>query len=215
MLPLLGRSGQNGFKDLAKQVETSGEKCEPLSPQEEETLKQEQQTKERELTEKIQEATACTNISPLGRDRLYRRYWIFPSVPGLFVEEDYAGLTEDMLMPRPSSFQNNVQGYTADKSQSVTKTGESLKTESTSNIHQDLNIGAIVQVSQPVHKPNRWCFYSSQEQLEQLLVALNSRGYRESALKEMLLQEKNRIYEKLNSFPVEKFHISGKLSRFS
>ncbi|XP_078248441.1 bromodomain adjacent to zinc finger domain protein 1A isoform X1 [Pogona vitticeps] len=198
-----GRRGQNGFKDLAKQVETTGEKCEPFSPEEEEALKQEQQIKERELTEKIQKATACTNISPLGRDRLYRRYWIFLSVPGLFVEEDYSGLTEDMLIPRPSSFQNNVQVCTADKSQTVTKTGESLKTESTSNVHQG-------QVPQPVHKPNRWCFYSSREQLEQLLVALNSRGYRESALKEMLLQEKNRIYEKLNSFPVEKFHISEK-----
>ncbi|XP_053236374.1 bromodomain adjacent to zinc finger domain protein 1A isoform X2 [Podarcis raffonei] len=201
---------QNGFKDLARQIETTGEKREPLTPEEEEALKQEQQAKERELTEKIQKATACTNISPLGRDRLYRRYWVFPSVPGLFVEEDYSGLTEDMLLPRPSSFQNNVQSHIADKSQTATKTSESLKTESTSNSHQDFHTGATVQVSLPIHKPNRWCFYSSQEQLNQLLAALNSRGYRESALKEILLQEKNRISKQLDSFPVEKFHISEK-----
>ncbi|XP_061467616.1 bromodomain adjacent to zinc finger domain protein 1A isoform X2 [Rhineura floridana] len=205
-----GRRGQNGFKDLARQVETIGEKREPLTPEEEEALKQEQQTKERELTEKIQKATACTNISPLGRDRLYRRYWLFPSVPGLFVEEDYSGLTEDMLLPQPSSFQNNIQGHIADKSQTATKTGESFKTESTSNSHQDFHAGGAVQVPLPVHKPNRWCFYSSQEQLNQLLAALNSRGHRESALKEMLLHEKHRICEQLNSFPVEKFHISEK-----
>uniref|UniRef100_A0A670IS08 Bromodomain adjacent to zinc finger domain protein 1A n=1 Tax=Podarcis muralis TaxID=64176 RepID=A0A670IS08_PODMU len=192
LLALSGRR-QNGFKDLARQIETTGEKREPLTPEEEEALKQEQQAKERELTEKIQKATACTNISPLGRDRLYRRYWVFPSVPGLFVEEDYSGLTEDMLLPRPSSFQNN-----------------SLKTESTSNSHQDFHTGATVQVSLPIHKPNRWCFYSSQEQLNQLLAALNSRGYRESALKEILLQEKNRISKQLDSFAVEKFHISEK-----
>ncbi|XP_053143134.1 bromodomain adjacent to zinc finger domain protein 1A isoform X4 [Hemicordylus capensis] len=205
-----GRRGQYGFKDIARQVETADEKCEPLTPEEEEALKQEQQIKERELTEKIQKATACTNIAPLGRDRLYRRYWLFPSVPGLFVEEDYSGLTEDMLLPLPSSFQNNGQCHIADKSQTASKTGEPLKTESTSNIHQDLHAGATVQVSQPIHKPNRWCFYSSQEQLEQLIAALNSRGYRESALKDILLQEKNRICEQLISFPVETFHISEK-----
>ncbi|XP_062973866.1 bromodomain adjacent to zinc finger domain protein 1A [Elgaria multicarinata webbii] len=210
-----GRRGENGFKDLTRQVETAGEKCELLTPEEEEALKEEQQAKERELTDKIQKATACTNISPLGRDRLYRRYWLFPSVPGLFVEEDYSGLTEDMLLPRPSSFQNNVQCHISDKSQRAAKTGESLKTESTSNIHQDLDGSATVQVSQPILKPNRWCFYSSQDQLDQLLMALNSRGYRESALKDILLQEKNRICEQLKSFHIEKFHFSEKLQNES
>ncbi|XP_044292621.1 bromodomain adjacent to zinc finger domain protein 1A isoform X2 [Varanus komodoensis] len=209
-VPLSGKGVHDGFKELARQVETTGEKCELLTPEEEQSLKEEQQAKERELIDKIQKATACTNISPLGRDRLYRRYWLFPSVPGLFVEEDYSGLTEDMLLPRPSSFQNNIQAHTPDKSLRATKTGESLKTESTSNTHQDLDASATVQVSQPIHKPNRWCFYSSQEQVDQLLVALNSRGYRESALKEILMQEKDRICEHLNSFPVEKFHISEK-----
>ncbi|XP_054827062.1 bromodomain adjacent to zinc finger domain protein 1A [Eublepharis macularius] len=205
-----GRRGQNGFKDLARQVETTVEKCEPLNPEEEEALKQEQQTKERELTEKIQKATACTNISPLGRDRLYRRYWLFPSVPGLFVEEDYSGLTEDMLLPRPSSFQNNVQCHIVDKSQTATDTGESTKMEPTSNDHQDVHAGVPLQVPRPIYKPNRWCFYSSQEQLEQLLAALNSRGHRESTLREILLQEKNRILEQLNNFPVEKYNFSEK-----
>ncbi|XP_048340741.1 bromodomain adjacent to zinc finger domain protein 1A isoform X1 [Sphaerodactylus townsendi] len=205
-----GRRGQNGFKDLARQVETTVGKCEPLTLEEEEALKQEQHTKERELIEKIQKATACTNIFPLGRDRMYRRYWLFPSVPGLFLEEDYSGLTEDMLLPRPSSFQNNVQCHIVDKSQAATNSGEFIKMESTSNGHQDACAGAPVQTSRPIYKPNRWCFYNSQEQLDQLIAALNSRGHRESALRENLLQEKNRIYEQLNNFPVEKFHFSEK-----
>ncbi|KAJ6655664.1 hypothetical protein lerEdw1_004900 [Lerista edwardsae] len=206
--PNNGLRGHNGFKDLARQGETTGEKCEPLTPEEEEALKQQQQTKEKELIEKIQKATACTNISPLGRDRLYRRYWLFPSVPGLFVEEDYSGLTEDMLLPRPLTLQNSTQCHIGDKAPTATKTGESLTTESTSNAHQNMHVGATEQVFRPIQKPNRWCFYSSQEQLDQLIMALNSRGYRESALKEVLLQEKQRICEQLNSFSVEKFHIS-------
>ncbi|CAM4576703.1 unnamed protein product [Lepidochelys olivacea] len=206
-----GKRGQNGLKEFTRQDETSCEKSEPLTAEEEEALKWEQQKKEKELIEKIQNATACTNISPLGRDRMYRRYWIFPSVPGLFIEEDYSGLTEDMLLPRPSSFQNSIQSLITNELQVSTKTGESLKSsESTSNIDQDSYASIAVEVPRPVYKPNRWCFYDSREQLDQLLEALNSRGHRESALKETLLQEKNRIYEQLNSFPVEKFHIPDK-----
>ncbi|XP_066178219.1 bromodomain adjacent to zinc finger domain protein 1A isoform X2 [Sylvia atricapilla] len=205
-----GRRGQNGYKEFTRQGETTCEKSEPLTAEDEEALKQEQQKKEKELLEKIQNATACTNITPLGRDRLYRRYWIFPSVPGLFVEEDYSGLTEDMLLPRTSSFQTSGQSCT-NEPQVFSKTGESLKSsESTSNIDQDSHTSVVVEVPRPVYKPNRWCFYSSREQLDQLLEALNSRGHRESALKETLLQEKSRIYEQLNSFPVEKFRIPEK-----
>ncbi|XP_009866739.1 PREDICTED: bromodomain adjacent to zinc finger domain protein 1A, partial [Apaloderma vittatum] len=205
-----GKRGQNGYKEFTRQEETACEKSEPLTAEDEEALKQEQQRKEKELLEKIQNATACTNITPLGRDRLYRRYWIFPSVPGLFIEEDYSGLTEDMLLPRTSSFQNSVQSCT-NEPQVFSTTGESLESsESTSNIDQDSPTSVVVEVPRPVYKPNRWCFYNSREQLDQLLEALNSRGHRESALKETLLQEKNRIYEQLSSFPVEKFHIPDK-----
>uniref|UniRef100_A0A8C5T0D9 Bromodomain adjacent to zinc finger domain protein 1A n=1 Tax=Laticauda laticaudata TaxID=8630 RepID=A0A8C5T0D9_LATLA len=206
---LPGQGGQNGFKDFTRPVGATDDKCELLTAEEEAALKQEQQNKEKELIEKIQKATVCTNISSLGRDRLYRRYWLFSSVPGLFVEEDYSGLTEDMLLPRPSSF-HNVQAHISEKSQIVIKTGESLTAESTSKTCQDLETSTIVNVSQPIQKPNKWCFYSSQEQFDQLLEALNSRGYRESALKDVLLQEKSRICEQFSSFPVEKFYISEK-----
>lgn len=139
---------------------------------------------------------------------MYRRYWTFHSIPGLFIEEDYSGLTEDMLLPRPSSFQNNVQ---SEDPQVSTKTGTSLTSESTSSIDQGL-CDDSVQLPKPVRKPNRWCFYSSCEQLDQLIEALNSRGYRESALKETLLQEKNRICTQLAHFSEEKLHFSGKSS---
>ncbi|XP_045864167.1 bromodomain adjacent to zinc finger domain protein 1A isoform X1 [Meles meles] len=201
-----GKRGQNGFKEFTRQEEVSCVTREPLTADEEEALKQEHQRKEKELLEKIQSAIACTNIFPLGRDRMYRRYWIFPSIPGLFIEEDYSGLTEDMLLPRPSSFQNSVQSQDPQVS---AKTGESLMSESTSNIDQG-PCDVSVQLPKPVHKPNRWCFYSSCEQLDQLIEALNSRGHRESALKETLLQEKSRICAQLAHFSEEKFHFSDK-----
>ncbi|KAM5235810.1 bromodomain adjacent to zinc finger domain protein 1A isoform 2-T2 [Ctenodactylus gundi] len=200
-----GKRGQDGCKELTRQEEINCIVPGPLTVDEEEALKQEHQRKEKELLEKIQSAIACTNIFPLGRDRMYRRYWIFPSIPGLFIEEDYSGLTEDMLLPRPSSLQNNVQS----EDPQVSTTGESLKSESTSSIDQG-PCDDSVQLPKPVHKPNRWCFYSSCEQLDQLIEALNSRGYRESALKETLLQEKSRICAQLAQFSQEKFHFSDK-----
>lgn len=200
-----GKREQNGFKEFTRQ-EVSCVTRESITADEEDSSKQEHQRKEKELLEKIQSAIACTNIFPLGRDRMYRRYWIFPSIPGLFIEEDYSGLTEDMLLPRPSSFQNNAQSLDPQVS---TKADESLKSESTSIIDQGPCDDSL-QLPKPVHKPNRWCFYSSCEQLDQLIEALNSRGHRESALKETLLQEKSRICAQLAHFSEEKFHFSDK-----
>ncbi|GAB1297436.1 Bromodomain adjacent to zinc finger domain protein 1A [Apodemus speciosus] len=199
--------GQTAVKQCIKQEEMSYcIKQEPLTVDAEEALRQEHQRKEQELLDKIQSAIACTNIFPLGRDRLYRRYWIFPSIPGLFIEEDYSGLTEDMLLPRPSSFHNNAEPH--DPQVSI-KTEESFMSESTSSLDQGPFDDSVL-LPKPVHKPNRWCFYSSCEQLDQLIEALNSRGHRESALKETLLQEKSRICAQLAHFSEEKFHFSDK-----
>ncbi|XP_028725543.1 bromodomain adjacent to zinc finger domain protein 1A isoform X1 [Peromyscus leucopus] len=202
-----GRAGQNGVKQCVKQEEMSCcIKQEPLPADAEEAVRQEQQQKEKELLDKIQSAIACTNIFPLGRDRMYRRYWIFPSIPGLFIEEDFSGLTEDMLLPRPSAFHNSAQSR--DPQVSV-KTEEPFMSESTSSLDQG-PLDDSVLLPKPVRKPNRWCFYSSPEQLEQLIDALNSRGHRESALKDTLLQEKSRICAQLAHFSEEKFHFSDK-----
>lgn len=62
----------------------------------------------RELQEQIQKAAACTCLLPLGRDRIYRRYWLLPSARALFVEDDSFGLTEDMLQPSPNPAQDAV-----------------------------------------------------------------------------------------------------------
>ncbi|XP_075388162.1 bromodomain adjacent to zinc finger domain protein 1A [Tenrec ecaudatus] len=203
-----GRRGHNGFKECIGQGEINCGTRGSLTADEEEALRQEHQRKEKELFEKIQSAIACTNIFPLGRDRMYRRYWIFPSIPGLFIEEDYSGLTEDMLLPRPSSFQNNVQSQ---EPQASTETEASEPTSST-------DLGPCDEsgpLPKPVRRPNRWCFYSTCEQLDQLIEALNSRGHRESALKETLLQEKNRICAQLVHFSEEKFHFSDKFQNDS
>ncbi|XP_046711822.1 bromodomain adjacent to zinc finger domain protein 1A isoform X3 [Silurus meridionalis] len=155
---------------------------------------EQQQLKEKELLERICKAAACTYILPLGRDRFYRRYWLFPSVGALFVEEDFFGLTEDMLEPCPVPEPKTEDLCT----QSPVKTGELAEETRPSQ-------STLV----PVNRPNQWSFYSTSVELEQLVEALNPRGHRESTLKETLLQEKERINKLLSSTSAERFHYSG------
>lgn len=157
---------------------------------------QQQLLKEKELLERIHKAAACTYILPLGRDRLYRRYWLFPSAGALFVEGDFFGLTEDMLEPRPVP-----EPKTDDLSAQ-----SPVKTEELGEEHRLYQSTLI-----PVNRPNQWAFYSTSAELEQLIEALNPRGHRESALKETLVQEKKRINQLLSSTAAERYHHSGML----
>uniref|UniRef100_A0A3B4BUB3 Bromodomain adjacent to zinc finger domain protein 1A n=1 Tax=Pygocentrus nattereri TaxID=42514 RepID=A0A3B4BUB3_PYGNA len=170
----------------SKEKQTNEEEVKDgLSPDE----LQQQQLKEKELLERIHKAAACTYILPLGRDRLYRRYWLFPSGGALFVEDDFFGLTEDMLEPRPAPEPKTEEISSV---QSPTKTEELIEEPSPCQSN-----------SPPVNRPNRWAFYSTPAELEQLIESLNPRGHRESTLKEALMQEKERIVQMLSSSTVK------------
>ncbi|XP_013855509.1 bromodomain adjacent to zinc finger domain protein 1A [Austrofundulus limnaeus] len=148
-----------------------------LSPEE---LEQEQE-KVRELQKLIQKAAARTSLLPLGRDRLYRRYWILPSASVLFVEDDFFGLTEDMLKPSPKPAEaslTNMEDVTCDPVRESAGSGP-----------------ASVQVI----RPNQWSFYSSMEEVDQLIEALNPRGLRESSLREALLQDRDKLQQMLQN----------------
>uniref|UniRef100_A0A3B4ZIS6 Bromodomain adjacent to zinc finger domain protein 1A n=1 Tax=Stegastes partitus TaxID=144197 RepID=A0A3B4ZIS6_9TELE len=139
----------------------------------------------RELQERIQKAAACTCLLPLGRDRLYRRYWLLPSASVLFVEDDGFGLTEDMLQPRPKPAQD------AATKMEVVDVGSSP--------------APLHTCGPPVDRPNQWSFYSSVEEVDQLIEALNPRGHRESGLKEALLQERDRLQQLLQTCDTSKY----------
>ncbi|CAG0901953.1 unnamed protein product [Darwinula stevensoni] len=74
-----------------------------LSERKDTRRKTETQRKERELITALSTAKATFNISYLGRDRAYRRFWVFSSIPGLFVEhdDDYVGLCLPVATPVP------------------------------------------------------------------------------------------------------------------
>uniref|UniRef100_A0A8C3G337 Bromodomain adjacent to zinc finger domain protein 1A n=1 Tax=Cyclopterus lumpus TaxID=8103 RepID=A0A8C3G337_CYCLU len=133
----------------------------------------------RELQERIQKAAACTCLLPLGRDRLYRRYWLLPSAATLFVEDDCFGLTEDMLRPRPRPAQD--------------ATNEMEDEEVVQEEPTERSPALIHTCGPQVKRLNQWFFYTSEEEVDELIEALNPRGHRESGLKEALLQERDRL----------------------
>lgn len=112
------------------------------------------------------------------------------------MEDDFFGLTEDMLEPRPVP-----ETKTEDLS-----TQSPVKTEEQTVEHRSYQSTLI-----PVNRPNRWAFYCTTAELQQLIEALNSRGHRESSLKETLVQEKERINQLLSSTAAERYHHSGTL----
>ena len=63
-----------------------------LTKEEEEELalqrREDRKRKDEEFLNQLAKAVARSAIQPLGRDRVFRRYWAFRSLRGLFVEDD-------------------------------------------------------------------------------------------------------------------------------
>ncbi len=74
-----------------------------LSKSKEDEKETEEQRKTRidkelaELREELLEASASVNLQPLGTDRDHSKYWVFPNLPGLYVER----LSHDQLPSSP------------------------------------------------------------------------------------------------------------------
>ncbi|XP_066281341.1 bromodomain adjacent to zinc finger domain protein 1A-like [Branchiostoma lanceolatum] len=224
---------------------------------EEETQKKEEfQQQERELLKKVAEATAKYSIAPLGRDRSYRRYWVFHSLGGLFVEDCDDSVPPELLVPAeqksktgtitaaghlhstpnlatvlPQNDQRLMQGQSTPTEQGQDQSdSQDVQPMDTTPAVVDLTVTADPEVQQTttptsnsvenvameevendvadVEKPNgvgktHWAFFSTPEQLDGLLQGLNTRGYREGALREILSQEKSRIQEAMQQCSVE------------
>lgn len=64
----------------------------------------------------------------------------------------------------------------------------------------------------PVHSPSfprtKWSFFSSEEQLDQLIASLSSRGFREKELRQTLLEEAVSIRDLIRKCPAQKLNVS-------
>ena len=87
-----------GKREEEKEGSTAGEMEAP-----QETEEERKERVEEELAgfyEELAEASSSVSLQPLGTDRHHHRYWLFPNLPGLFVED--SGLSRDLcLAQRP------------------------------------------------------------------------------------------------------------------
>lgn len=60
-----------------------------------------------------------------------------------------------------------------------------------------------------VQRRNQWSFYSSMEEVDHLIEALNPRGHREGSLKEALQQERDRLQLLMQSCNQNKYSHTG------
>lgn len=262
--------------------------------------KAEYTTKEKDFVESILDLQHGNAIYPIGRDRMYRRYWMFKSIPGIFVEDDEQHVLPELLHPCPqnplgSTFNLN-DPFSAPPKLSLTKITEKssqLAAESPapvlnqenkdgsdkendslnsstlnsstvangdSSLRVQSNDNSVVnskennenKTESPVAKVNgdaivisddedskppmleleqkvesvpvietpatkqinliarhscKWAFYSSEEDVENLIASLNGRGFRERALKNAIAEYKSKIMDSITKVPVDILNI--------
>ena len=195
---------------------------EKLTPEERIRWKDATVKKEQELMKVIAELAHGNAITPLGRDRTFRRYWSFQSLPGLFVEDAEMHVPENFLCPIE---QKEVAGS---KVEGTTKAvEEQLNTSDKENegganvLNKDTDVvmvdedsklnGEVTDTALPStisvheqcknHGKVRWAFFTTPEQIDLLIDGLNSRGFREGALKSVLQEQKHLIMDAIEKCP--------------
>lgn len=161
-----------------------------------------------ELVLKLQQGNA---IYPIGRDRTFRRYWIFRTLPGLFVEDEELFIPDDYLQVVP---QVAMKTEGDEKSTSSDKENESFENNggSSSNLaagdKKDSAKAPSVELESVQEQITNygkvsWGYYSSAEEIDALIEGLNPRGHREGPLKQALQEQRDRIVAGLGEVPVD------------
>ena len=129
-----------------------------------------------ELECQLYPLTAAISLQPVGEDRYHNRYWVFPSLPGLYVEHFKRQSLDSHTLP-PS---HPLAG-------SDTPTCTCL---SSSPLH-DLSLSC----------DSGWSVVTCEDDLTALITALNPRGIRESKLKSNLEKMKDSLTDSVTQSP--------------
>ena len=136
------------------------------------------------IEEEVYKVSATRNLRPLGYDRFFNRYWLFPALSGLFREE--LSLHEPPI-PQPSTSLASPQ----------TKTTTPTNLNSPHHNHTDTAITSpqkpAASSPSPQSPVSNWSYFKSTEELDNLLACLNSRGNRELKLKQAIEKLKDKV----------------------
>lgn len=112
---------------------------------------------ETQLTREINEAIMKYNVTPIGEDRFFRRYWKFNSLPGLFVECD-RNVDEDVLkkMEEDMYAVQRTKVENLDAPEEIQPTNEHNTSNSSNKENMDSNVignGAVTNGDVPSDSP--------------------------------------------------------------
>jgi len=266
------------------------EKEEKEKQEEEDNLKADWLERESSLNKAIADYQRGFSVQCLGRDRAYRRFWVFDSVPGVFVEHDDdligdcreeptpwdpAAVVEPMneeqatkkareimeaklgtVPSSPSSDKENKSSVlpnsgpglavgdvgktyskkapvlkqkvlgTSNGSLAVQKKEETKSTDTIEPMEVATEESEVKGIPEnppwgcclangpdcPVHSNilprTHWSFYSTIQEIDDLVEGLNPRGIREGELKEKILLERERIDGRVKKCKVDQLVIS-------
>lgn len=135
----------------------------------------------------------------IGRDRTFRRYWVFRSTPGLFVEDDEQHIPDDFLCPIEQKVvandASNVSNTGSDK-ENVLETSDKMdidcpQLENKECIKSKDLSATSVNGSHAV----QWSVFTAEKEIDQLIDGLNPRGIRESKLRQVISEQRDLICE--------------------
>lgn len=183
-----------------------------------------------ELQIKLLEAESRHNVRCLGLDRAYRRYWVFNSIPGLFVEHDDPFSGQCNPQPTVRTIDSSPSSSPFNNKENECIIIESVGTKNHSSSENNRPGQANASQSSPplklthfdectadercqVHSEDgsvdfegRWKFYADPDDLDKLIDALNPRGFREVDLKETLCTLKNYLKCSILDCPVDQLN---------
>ena len=176
--------------------------------------------REKELMDELTELQHSCVVSPVGRDRTFRRYWVFRSIAGLFVEDQEENIDATFLQAvskktcgsdckaesSDDSASDGVKSSTSDKENLPSTAFQDnvlgdVKTEgpslpSASNYEEKIIQQCVTVHEQVACRGNvPWSFFNTPEQLDRLIDSLNCRGIREGPLKQALQEQHDRLHD--------------------
>jgi len=146
-------------------------------------------------------------MTAIGRDRTFRRYWVFRSTPGLFVEDDEQHIPNDFLTPvlqKTSTVTDNEfsrSSQPCNASDSLNDVTVKMDVDTCTHVGEDSKdsscIKSAMSVTEQIAARNtvRWSVFISQNDIDQLIESLNTRGIRESKLRQVISEQRDLLSE--------------------
>lgn len=170
------------------------------------TLEWEQSERRRQ----IREYESQYGVKPIGRDRAYRRYWLFNSISGLFIEQDDA-FTGPCVRSNIDASHKSLSHSPTNNKENEFGERRSSSGSSVSSTHSGLNSCTGSSSSCLIHSHNhkimyKWRFCAGQEDVQNLINSLNGRGFRESELMQALKTDVQLFEKNVIESPISKLN---------